>query len=299
MPKIGRNDPCHCGSGKKYKFCHGPSDEQQEGELRKQRKAQDTLLPKLFEVAQQGKIATAIGPALERYWDGKYSVKDLSELDDHEDRGADRFLTWFVFDYPQEDGRTIVERVAGGQEELELDPYERQLIEQWQDVHLRPYTVVEVQKGAGFTARDMLTGVELEVRDHAAAKRVEQGEVVVTHLAPAGGAYFITGAAAHLTPDTHEKMEEFIQIHRQAFEEAHPEATAESFVRAQGYLFNHFVMALPREVGEPSRVEELLEKGRISLLLAGEALGLRRSRAKDDEAPEKTEEPAAAEETEG
>jgi preprotein translocase subunit SecA len=22
-PKIGRNDPCHCGSGKKYKHCHG------------------------------------------------------------------------------------------------------------------------------------------------------------------------------------------------------------------------------------------------------------------------------------
>jgi preprotein translocase subunit SecA len=21
--KIGRNDPCYCGSGKKYKFCHG------------------------------------------------------------------------------------------------------------------------------------------------------------------------------------------------------------------------------------------------------------------------------------
>ncbi|HYR26317.1 MAG TPA: UPF0149 family protein [Aquabacterium sp.] len=23
QPKIGRNDPCHCGSGKKYKNCHG------------------------------------------------------------------------------------------------------------------------------------------------------------------------------------------------------------------------------------------------------------------------------------
>jgi uncharacterized protein YecA (UPF0149 family) len=23
MPKLGRNDPCHCGSGKKYKKCHG------------------------------------------------------------------------------------------------------------------------------------------------------------------------------------------------------------------------------------------------------------------------------------
>jgi uncharacterized protein len=22
-PKVGRNDPCPCGSGKKYKQCHG------------------------------------------------------------------------------------------------------------------------------------------------------------------------------------------------------------------------------------------------------------------------------------
>jgi len=22
-PKVGRNDPCHCGSGKKFKQCHG------------------------------------------------------------------------------------------------------------------------------------------------------------------------------------------------------------------------------------------------------------------------------------
>ncbi|MEO8164088.1 MAG: UPF0149 family protein, partial [Betaproteobacteria bacterium] len=25
-PKVGRNDPCPCGSGKKYKSCHGSSD---------------------------------------------------------------------------------------------------------------------------------------------------------------------------------------------------------------------------------------------------------------------------------
>jgi preprotein translocase subunit SecA len=25
QPKVGRNDPCPCGSGKKYKFCHGRS----------------------------------------------------------------------------------------------------------------------------------------------------------------------------------------------------------------------------------------------------------------------------------
>ena len=25
--KLGRNDPCHCGSGNKYKKCHLPTDE--------------------------------------------------------------------------------------------------------------------------------------------------------------------------------------------------------------------------------------------------------------------------------
>ncbi len=24
MEKVGRNEPCHCGSGKKYKNCHQP-----------------------------------------------------------------------------------------------------------------------------------------------------------------------------------------------------------------------------------------------------------------------------------
>jgi len=26
VPKVGRNDPCPCGSGKKYKKCHGVSE---------------------------------------------------------------------------------------------------------------------------------------------------------------------------------------------------------------------------------------------------------------------------------
>jgi SEC-C motif len=25
-PKVGRNDPCPCGSGKKYKKCHGAQE---------------------------------------------------------------------------------------------------------------------------------------------------------------------------------------------------------------------------------------------------------------------------------
>ncbi len=30
LPVPGRNDPCWCGSGRKYKKCHGPADERME-----------------------------------------------------------------------------------------------------------------------------------------------------------------------------------------------------------------------------------------------------------------------------
>jgi uncharacterized protein YchJ len=34
-PKIGRNDPCYCGSGMKYKHCHGKQyDEFLTGKIR-------------------------------------------------------------------------------------------------------------------------------------------------------------------------------------------------------------------------------------------------------------------------
>jgi hypothetical protein len=38
---LGRNDPCHCGSGKKYKACHLEKDEaaEREARLKEQEKA--------------------------------------------------------------------------------------------------------------------------------------------------------------------------------------------------------------------------------------------------------------------
>jgi hypothetical protein len=40
---LGRNDPCHCGSGKKYKACHLVQDETAEREARL--KAQEKAAP--------------------------------------------------------------------------------------------------------------------------------------------------------------------------------------------------------------------------------------------------------------
>src|SRR5690349_3372532 len=105
MAKIGRNDPCPCGSGKKYKQCHLPIEEAAQAEQRRLWQAQDELMGKIISAAQEQ--TADIPAALVRFWDGKYTADQLSELDDLEDRGAERFLTWFAFDYVLDDGKTL------------------------------------------------------------------------------------------------------------------------------------------------------------------------------------------------
>ena len=49
---LGRNDACHCGSGKKYKACHLSQDEAAERELRaKQQEAEAKAAPEPAETS--------------------------------------------------------------------------------------------------------------------------------------------------------------------------------------------------------------------------------------------------------
>src|SRR5687768_16184332 len=167
MPKIGRNDPCPCGSGKKYKQCHLPIEEAAAAEQLRLRRAVDTLLPKIITAAQSQ--AAAVPAAFDRFWDGKYTSEQLEELDDLEGRGGERFLTWFAFDYPLDDQGTLVEQLATGDTNVsELDTSdinddEARLLSDWAAVRLRPYVVQSVQKGQGMQLSDLLDERAYEV----------------------------------------------------------------------------------------------------------------------------------------
>src|SRR6266545_6043012 len=275
MSKVGRNDLCPCGSGKKYKHCHLPIEEAAQAEQRRLRQAVDTLMPQIIEAARG--LPEAIPPAIERFWNGKYSAEQLAELDDLEDRGADRFLTWFAFDYPLEGDRTLVERLAEGEGTLPLNDDEARLLQGWGGVRLRPYIAESVLKGQSMHVRDLLDEQTYEVEDHAASRRVQPGEVLVAHLVPAGDRHYVGGAAAHLTADTREKLHEYAALHLEAFTRDHPDATWADLLRARSEVLNHFVMALPVEAPDPSILDNIITQTRISLKLAGESLGIGKS----------------------
>jgi len=285
MPKIGRNDPCPCGSGKKYKQCHLPIEEAAAAEQLRLRRSVDTLIPKIIMAAQAQ--AGAIPAAFDRFWDGKYTPDQLEELDDLEGRGGERFLTWFAFDYPLADGRTLVEQLAAGDagssavaeeqdDALDLTDAESQLLRNWVNVRLRPYVAQSIYKGQGLQVSDLLDERTYDVDDQAASRRVELGEVVVAHLVPAGTRYYIGGAAAHLTEDTRVKLREFAELHLEALRREQPDAGWDDLIRAHSETLNHFVMQLPVEEPNPTLLDNIVTQTRISLKLAGESLGIGR-----------------------
>ncbi|MEM8532608.1 MAG: SEC-C domain-containing protein [Chloroflexota bacterium] len=270
MTKIGRNDPCYCGSGKKYKRCHQPIEDAAQNEQRRLRQTQESLMSKIVEQAQGQ--SHHIPVALERYWSSRYTADQLSNLDMLEHHGASRFLTWFAFDYPLDDSQTLVEQLATGQYEgeVEFSDVERDLLKAWTAVRLRPYVVESVLKGQHFQARDMLDDTVYEVEDHAASRHITLGEVVIVHLVSVGTYHHIAGAAAHLTDDTYEPLCEFIAMHLTAFRQKQPKATWNDILKDHSELFNHFVMALPVDTPDPSIIKAYLAEIRAKLQLTNE-----------------------------
>ena len=294
----GRNDPCWCGSGRKYKDCHRNSDEAWRSEQLKLRQAQDTLLPKIIEAAQS--LPEEFPAALETFWQGKYSAEQMADLDQLEERGSERFLTWFAFDRPLSDGQTLVNRLLAAADTggFAIEPAERTLLTAWQDVRLRLYKVAERKAGASLRFVDLLDQSEYTIADYHASKRVVIDDLVVAHLVPADRAepeaaptYYFTGAAAHVTGDTADKFVEFAEIQLADMRRSAPQATWTDFYRERSATLNHFVSALPTEQRDPTLVDQIIANGRIGLALTVESINQLLGRGEPDAAEVKAQTP--------
>ncbi|MDN5272965.1 SEC-C domain-containing protein [Chloroflexus sp. MS-CIW-1] len=270
--KLGRNDPCYCGSGRKYKDCHLRIEEEWRSQQLRLRNAQDQLLQRILAMATAAD-ASDLQTAFDRYWQQRYQFAQLAELNQRESYGADRFMVWFAFDYRQPDGKTLVERLADQANESALSPLERQLLPTWVDVRLRPYRVEKLHPNAGASLRDLLNDDAVPLADSHASLRLELNEVIVGHLVPVDTPlgqttpnYYLAGPAAHLTPDTAEPLQTFAHIHLEALRRERPEAGWQDLLRERSEIFSHFILILPTDKPDPDRIQRFIEETRQRLL---------------------------------
>lgn len=173
---LGRNDPCWCGSGRKYKVCHRGRQSQ-------------PLAERAAWLYQKAGTYLSEGPWRDRLIDLVQLrvgfTADESALWDALNEGLASDVLLF-------EGGAFEEFVAERGELLPDD--ERLLAAQWLLVERSVHEIESVTPGVGFLARDVRTGDRLEVRERTASRSLCEGELICARIVPAGDSVQIFGS---------------------------------------------------------------------------------------------------------
>jgi hypothetical protein len=161
MDKPGRNDPCYCGSGKKYKQCHLPIDLAAEQQARLWVDAARNLRADLLEYADDEKYDAAVADGLPKFWDGYYTAENDHLMDAFEE---DRFYDWFLFDYLPDEGEWTHPAARYLQDRgPDLSTTQTALLKQWLEATPMGGYVLDDYEGQTLHLHDFLSGEPVDV----------------------------------------------------------------------------------------------------------------------------------------
>jgi hypothetical protein len=184
--KVGRNDPCPCGSGRKYKKCCQESFDEKDFHYRRLRRVEADLIPELLAYAFE-----TLGPeAIEDAWREFHDYAAPGAYDPESPMNS-VFMPWFLFNWihetklPDSPDFSVTTIAVSFLRELELSEDEMRLI---LSATKAPYSLCEVQEltpGVGMTLFDLFRRVKHEVIERSASQTLQKGEIIycaTTHL---------------------------------------------------------------------------------------------------------------------
>jgi hypothetical protein len=187
-PTPGRNDPCWCGSGKKYKKCHLDADERPQSAPPAIRGEYQELRNRL----------------------GKFLMETISKRDTRqaqeeffgdgpgEDDQTPPLIDWMMHDWvPPRLGHTIMREYllkhgAG------LRPQERELVESWSLSYVGLYEVREVKAGSGIEVKDLVTGEIFFVHDVNMSNKLVRWDGLLARVVPGERGHEFSGVGINV-----------------------------------------------------------------------------------------------------
>ncbi len=248
MPSLGRNDPCYCGSGKKYKHCHEPIDKAAQAEAHAWDRARSSLTRDVIAFARDRRFAQSFADGLKLFWDGHYTVETADAMTEDESL---RFLDWFVFDYAPADRPRLLD-VFAAEKGAGLGEYEARQLARWQEARPGSAFRVESVDRDLIVLRDLFDDSTVEVTSEAGARAAEPGEILLARIVQVHDQLRFSGTTVRLPESAAGELKAMMQ---QAFEEyraGKPEAAWPEFMHARGYLMGHFAMKQAEAEGRPA-----------------------------------------------
>ena len=210
MMEAGRNDPCPCGSGKKYKQCHGGANQTrtspEERVWRALRRVLEGCPTMMFRFVQD-----VYGPAaIEEAWD-EFTLWESDDPEfDPDTPHLHVFMPWFYHKWAPDPADSSIEDVSLHHRSpssvliekrgRRLDPLLRRYVEGCVRAPFSFHEIVRTDPGVGFRARDVLTGEEHEVLERSASRTMQTGDVFFGQLVTCDGATLLEACSPHPIP---------------------------------------------------------------------------------------------------
>ena len=205
--KTGRNAPCPCGSGKKYKKCCLNKARPPEDLLwRRLGDAHDRLIDKLIVFAQKTFGDLALTVAIDEFlvWPDVEVAED--PITDH----MQLFWPWFLFNWVYDPEDTEIELDApvlqtvaqtyADERGPRLDGLQRRLIEATSNQPYSFFEVIASKPGHGFRLKDILQGTETDVLERQGSENARPGDIVLARIVQIDHVAMLVGCSSILIP---------------------------------------------------------------------------------------------------
>lgn len=230
MAPIGRNDPCPCGSGKKFKHCHLVRVQPRTGITPQDRAA---AFDALLRYSERPEFSDAVDHAI-LVWMGRAPDGDVDESFEDiaaHDTSYQAFWDWLYFDAPLESGGTIaasfLRRRAGS-----LHPRAEDYVRLMSRTHLRLYQVREARPGEGLLLRDLWTNDDTFIVERSGSRQVVVWDTLVARVhAHADGTHQLEGSSLLLPPGAASPITKALQTEYRRVQRTEPDLPVERFFK--------------------------------------------------------------------
>ena len=198
MSKIGRNDPCPCGSGKKYKKCCLDKDEaarraqpgQPTEESRKPTFISDSMIAQSA-LSVENRQYTKILKRLEEWVYSEENHQELQRAMNHfsfkgleqweHELAGEVINTWLFFVFKTRKGRTFAETFLK-MFWHEFSPAEKKILSGLSNEQFRFVEVQDVRLEEGLTLKDMFSNDVFDVRERLATRQLNKWDILLIRL---------------------------------------------------------------------------------------------------------------------
>jgi hypothetical protein len=180
MSQIGRNDPCPCGSGKKYKKCCLVAAATAPSGAWTQAERQSALIA-LARFAWRHEFDGDRAVAEDRFWGAALDLVPEAGRPEVLEQGEAFFQDWFTTDCRLASGYTLIDLFLE-REGRRLRSGELRYLERARLTHLRPYEVLAVRPDEGLDLWDLWAHKRIPVKERLATRQVVQWSVLAARV---------------------------------------------------------------------------------------------------------------------